>query len=238
MPFTDDWAPGPARQPRLGFDLQVWWIDVPCWRPHLARLRRLLSPDERARADRFWREPDADRLTIGRGILRMLIGGFLHVGPDQVVFAYSATGKPSVDGIEFNVAHSGDVVLIATHHRPVGVDVERIERNVDIPTMGPACFTLRERALIRKAAASREAFLRLWTRKEAWLKAVGTGLSFPLHDIDVADPAAPLIAPGAATGAALPSRIVDLPGDPGHLAACAIYGPDCRVHLSRLQEMW
>jgi 4'-phosphopantetheinyl transferase len=219
-------------------DAHVWSIDVPRWRSRVPTISRLLAPDERARARRFRFEADADRLIIGRGVLRLLIGELLRISPEQVAFTYSASDKPSVAGVEFNVAHSGDVILIATHHHPIGVDVERIDRIVDVAALGRACFTARERALIGEGGATQEAFFRLWTRKEAWLKAVGAGLSFPLRQIDVADAAVPVIGPGAPIEGPPPLRIVDLPAAPGYVAACAVSGPDCRLHLWRLEETW
>jgi 4'-phosphopantetheinyl transferase len=239
MLVTDSWVAAPAILPQHQGDAQVWWIDVPRWRSHLPMLRRLLARDERARADSFRCQADADRLTVGRGVLRLLLGEFLRIPPEQVPFGYSAAGKPSTVGLEFNVAHSGDVVLIATHSHPVGIDVERVDRVVDIASVSRDCFTARERAFMFERATAQEEFFRLWTRKEAWLKAVGTGLSFPPLDIDVADPAAPVIAPGAAIDGTPPSRIVDLPSSPGYAAACAISGPEChQVRLWRLEQPW
>jgi len=235
---TDSWVAAPSLLPQHHGDAQVWWIDVPRWRWHLPMLRQLLVRDERARADSFRCQADADRLTVGRGGLRLLLGEFLQIPPEQVAFAYSATGKPSTVGLEFNVAHSGDVVLIATHSHPIGIDVERLDRVGDIASMARTCFTARERVFMFERATAQEGFVRLWTRKEAWLKAVGTGLSFRLLDIDVADAAAPVIAPGVAIDGTPPSRIVDLPSSPGYAAACAISGPDCRVRLWRLEQPW
>lgn len=234
----DAWSPAPASLPPHGPDVHVWGIDVSLWRPRVPTLHRLLAPDERARADRFRFEADAFRLIIGRGVLRLLIGEFLHLLPERVAFTYSPSGKPSAAGIEFNVAHSGDVILIATHQCRIGIDVERVNRAVDVALMSRACFTARERALMLEGAATREAFFRLWTRKEAWLKAVGTGLSFPLRGVDVTDGAAPAIAPGAAIVGNPPTRIIDLQAEPGYLAACAISGPDCSMRLWRLGEWW
>ena len=236
--LCDAWAPAPAVLPPHGPDVHVWRIDVPRWRSRVPTLYRLLAPDETARADRFRFEADAHRLIIGRGVLRLLIGEFLQVRPEHVAFAYSATGKPAVCGIEFNVAHSGDVILLATHRSNIGVDVEHLDRRVDVAALARLCFTRRERALILEGAAIQKAFFRLWTRKEAWLKAIGTGLAFPLRSVDVTDAATPWIAPGTEIPGTPPSRIVDLPAEPGYMAACAISGPDCPIRLWCLEETW
>ena len=168
----------------------------------------------------------------------MLLGELLHMLPERIAFTYSACGKPSVAGIEFNVAHSGEVILIATHQYRIGIDVEHMARTVDVVGMSGTCLTARERALIVDSPSTQEAFFRLWTRKEAWLKAVGAGLSFPLRRVDVADPAAPLIASGAAVAGVPPSRIVDLPAEVGYVAACAVSGPECGLRLWSVDETW
>jgi 4'-phosphopantetheinyl transferase len=221
-----------------GPEVNLWHIDVPSWRPRVPSLRGLLAPDESARADRFKFEIDADRLVIARGVLRLLMGTFLQLPPERVAFSYSATGKPSVEGLEFNVSHSGAVILIATHRHRIGVDVESVDQTIDVADIGRLCFTERERALLFNSISPTEEFFRLWTRKEAWLKAVGSGLSFPLLDVDVADALAPMVAPSAMVDGALPRRIIDLPVAGDYAGACAISGPDCEVRLWHLQETW
>jgi 4'-phosphopantetheinyl transferase len=234
----DTWLPAPIEVPPLGSDVHVWRIDVPRWRPCVPMLRRLLTPEEQVRADRFRFETDVQSFIVARGILRLLLGDLLHLRPSQVAFTYSPSGKPSTDGIEFNLAHSGEIILIAAHHYDIGVDVEHLDRSVDVVAMSHY-FTARECALIAESSASREAFFRLWTRKEAWLKAVGTGFSFPLNRVDVADAAAPLmIEPDAVIDGVLPLRIVDLPLEIGYVGACAVSVPDCGVRLWCLDETW
>ncbi|HLG54323.1 MAG TPA: 4'-phosphopantetheinyl transferase superfamily protein [Vicinamibacterales bacterium] len=172
-------------------------------------------------------------------MLRLLMGQLLHMLPQRVAFTYSDSGKPSIVGVHFNVAHSGELILIATHQYRIGVDVERVDRMIDVAAMGSACFTARERAMIIANAATQETIFRLWTRKEAWLKAVGSGLSFPLRHVDVADTTAPVIAPDAVIDGAPPSRIVDLPAEPGYVAACAVSGPEeCRTRLWLVENTW
>jgi 4'-phosphopantetheinyl transferase len=231
------WTSAPSTLPPHGPEVNVWRIDVPSWRPRVPRLRTLLAPDECARADRFKFEIDADRLIISRGVLRLLIGKFLHLPPERVAFSYSATGKPSVDGLEFNVSHSGAVILIVTHDHCIGVDVESLEQTIDVD-VGRLCFTERERALVSNSVSPTREFFRLWTRKEAWVKAVGSGLSFPLLDIDVGDALAPKLASSSMVDRALPSRIIDLPIEGEYAGACALSGPDCDVRLWQLQDTW
>jgi 4'-phosphopantetheinyl transferase len=165
------------------------------------------------------------------------MGKFLHLSAERVVFSYSATGKPSVEGLEFNVSHSGAVILIATHRHCIGVDVESLDQTIDMD-VGRLCFTERERALLSTSVSPTREFFRLWTRKEAWVKAVGSGLSFPLLDVDVADALTPRVAPSSIVDCALPWRIIDLPLGGDYAGACAIAGPDCDVRLWHLQDTW
>jgi 4'-phosphopantetheinyl transferase len=231
------WTSAPIALPPHGPEAHVWRIDVPSWRPRVPSLRPLLAPDERARADRFKFEIDADRLIIARGVLRLLMGKFLDLPAERVIFSYSAMGKPSLDGLEFNVSHSGAVILIATHDHCIGVDVESLDQTIDVD-VGRLCFTERERALLSNSVSPIKEFFRLWTRKEAGVKAVGSGLSFPLLDIDVADALAPKMASSSMVNCALPRRIIDLPLGGEYAGACAISGPDCEVRLWQLQDTW
>ncbi len=234
--LPDVWLTCPPSLPPLGSDAHVCWIEVSRWRSRVFRLRQLLASDERARADRFRFAADADRYVIGRSVLRVLISDVVGMAPERIVFTYSANGKPSVPGLEFNLAHSGDAIVIAIHRSPIGIDLERIDRAVDVAGLGRVCLTAREREVMQPLPLSPEAFFRLWTRKEAWLKAVGAGLSFPLRDVDVSDAAAPTTAPGVVGEGAQPSRIIDLPAGPGYMAACALCDGDAQVRLWHMEK--
>jgi len=228
--LPDCWVAWPDPVPRLGSDVHIWWVAAPCWAGRLLQLRRLLARDERARADRFRTAADANRYIVSRSVLRVILSRVVGMRPEDIVFSCSAHGKPSVPGVEFNVAHSGDAIVIALHRSPIGVDVERLDRTLDIAAVSRMCFTDRERRAIGGAPARREAFFRLWTRKEAWLKAVGTGLSFPLREVDVSEAELPAIS-NATVVVRPPSRILDLPAAEGYMAACAVAGPDVRTRL-------
>lgn len=229
--LPDPWVTCPPALPPLGSDLHISWIEVSRWRSRLPGLRRLLASDERARADRFRVPADADRYTIGRSVVRQLVGGVTGVAPGEIIFDYSRNGKPSVPGVHFNVAHAGDAIVIALHQSPIGIDVERLDRPIDVTGLARVCLTDRERAALGPRPVTPEAFFRLWTRKEAWLKAVGVGLSCPLRDVDVSDAAAPIVGPGVVCEDAPPWRIVDLPAPPGYMAACAVADRAARIRL-------
>jgi 4'-phosphopantetheinyl transferase len=153
----------------------------------LARLWEVLAPAERERADRFRFERHRNAFVAARGTLRELIGNYIDCLPQTVEFAYNSHGKPSVKGICFNLSHSAEFALAAfSRDFELGVDVEGVDRNVDLqvarrffsPTEVESLFALPE-------AERPEGFLRIWTRKEAVIKAFGKGLALPLAGFDV-----------------------------------------------------
>jgi 4'-phosphopantetheinyl transferase len=152
-----------------------------------------LSPDERQRADRFHFEVDRRRCIIGRGVLRLLLGQILGLSASQLQFECDEFGKPRLmprQGLplQFNVSHSGDLILIAiAMGRAVGVDVERIRADIDLDSIAARFFSPNECRMLASLAepVRHESFFACWTRKEAYLKAKGVGLSLPLDQFDV-----------------------------------------------------
>lgn len=185
----------PPRLLRLADDVVHVWaapLDPPAHavRRHAA----LLAPDEHARADRFRFERDRRRFTVARGVLRALLGRYLGTDPRGVAFRYESHGKPALDGepaahgIRFNVSHSGEMALYAlARGRELGVDVEEVRRMEDGLKIAERFFSEAEVAAFRALpdGIRDDAFFNCWTRKEAYIKAVGEGLSFPLHAFDV-----------------------------------------------------
>lgn len=158
--------------------------------PDHNRARALLSGDELARAARFVFDLHRHRYLAGRLALRELLGRYLDRAPGDVHFAYSPYGKPEVPGeaLRFNVAHSDDLAVIGlTEDDPLGVDVECIRALRDIDSLAGTVFSTRELDVFRSLppASKRQAFFNCWTRKEAFVKAVGEGLSHPLDAFDV-----------------------------------------------------
>jgi len=154
----------------------------------------VLSPDEVARANRFHFERDRIHFTRCRSALRALLGSYLAIPAAEIRFEYLAGGKPQLaagqnpSALQFNVSHSANMALIAfgSKHR-LGVDIEEIRSDVDITTLAERFFSLRERAGLQALPDHLRVpgFFACWTRKEAFLKATGEGLSFPLADFSV-----------------------------------------------------
>ncbi len=175
-------------------EVHIWRAALDVSAHVLDDMRRLLSQDEIGRAERFYFEKDRNHFIMARGLLRTLLGRYLHVEPAYVHFGYNAYGKPFVElpangphMLNFNLSHSRGLALYAfTYTRHVGIDVEYM-RSVDYEQIAQHFFSPYEHAILCSlpAAARREAFFHCWTRKEAYIKARGEGLSMPLDVFDV-----------------------------------------------------
>jgi 4'-phosphopantetheinyl transferase len=159
----------------------------------LGALAALLAPDETQRAARFVFERDRCRYTVARARLRQLLGERLGVSPESVQLAYAPAGKPALApryerDLRFNLSHCGGVAAYAfAEGREVGVDVEEVRVLPDADDVAKRFFSRRERsAYLRLPRRERpQGFFNCWTRKEAFIKALGSGLSYPLDGFDV-----------------------------------------------------
>lgn len=154
----------------------------------------LLNADEQQRANRFYFAKDRHHYLVARGLLRTILGEYLQVPAASVQFEYGEHGKPALggqaaeSGIEFNISHAQGVALLAfARGRALGVDVEQIRPLTDAAEIVTRFFSANEVDVFRQVPGSQqpEAFFNCWTRKEAFIKAIGEGLSCPLHSFDV-----------------------------------------------------
>jgi 4'-phosphopantetheinyl transferase len=153
-----------------------------------------LSDDERERANRFVLARDRSRFLVCRGWLRRILGSYLGEPPGQLRFEYGSHGKPFLvgeddEGLAFNVSHSVDCALVAVRRGgEIGIDVETIREEWDWAPLAERFFTPGERAFLNRLEADQQpaGFLKIWTRKESWIKARGTGLGEGLDRFDVA----------------------------------------------------
>ena len=174
-------------------EVHVWQITLSMAASDFARMWQILAPDERERADRFHFEADRRRAVIGRGYLRLLLGQIFNLPANNLQFQYDEFGKPGLlqkrePLVQFNVSHSGDLILIAIARRlAVGVDVEKIRTDLDLADIAARFFSANENERLASLAdpLRHKAFFTCWTRKEAYLKARGIGLSLPLDQFDV-----------------------------------------------------
>jgi len=151
---------------------------------------KLLSDDEKKRAVRFYFEKDRKHFIIARGVLRQILGLYLSEKPNTLQFKYGKNGKPFLpkNTLQFNLSHAGEIALIGlTENNIIGIDVEVINPKVEVEQVAQHFFAKGEIDSLMSLPKSKrhEAFFNCWTRKEAFIKATGDGLSFPLDQFEV-----------------------------------------------------
>jgi len=203
--------------------IHLWWVDLDGGPD--AGAAGLLSAEERERADRFRFARDASRFRLCRAMLRLGLGWYLGRAPREILLSVGPFGKPYLAGraeLFFNVAHCDGLGVIAfSTLGEVGVDVEAAHRTVEAMEIASAFFTAREAESIASAGQEQNsAFLRIWTRKEAVLKAVGCGLQQSLDSLDVTEELVGLN-DGATVSGASRWRVLDLAPKHGFAAAIA-----------------
>jgi 4'-phosphopantetheinyl transferase len=202
--------------------IRVWRADLDRPDAEIEALGAHLSADERERADRFRFPADRRRFTAARGLLRVLLGRTLGVSPREIDFSYGAFGKPALrhpadSGLEFNLTHSQGMALIAiSWGRNVGIDLEFHRQEFNFRVIADRFFTARESGQIEALpeSARRSAFFRVWTLKEAFLKARGNGLWLGLDQFEVT------------TDPDLPPRLLETTWDPNEARRWTLHGLD------------
>lgn len=233
MPLA--WAPAPARLDLAAGCVHVWLAVCPAHAP-FDGYHAELPDDERRRARRFVFERDRQRFVFAHRVLRATLARYLAIPPRAVEFTAAPHGKPLLAaghgaGLEFNMSHSDRAVLIAVSGAgPVGVDIEAVRDMRDRDDIARRTFAAAEfERLCRLDAGDRTtAFFNCWTRKEAFVKALGEGLSHPLDRFEVTlapgEPAR-LVHIGGDVRQAAAWTMVALPDLPGFASALAVPGP-------------
>lgn len=165
-------------------EVHLWRASLDVSTAQLAQLTQVLSTDERDRANGFKFDQHRHAYIAARGILRHILSGYLQIDPGHLRFQYSDRGKPSLVSsnplsLTFNLSHSHNLVLYAvTRHAPIGVDVECVRSLPNADKLAERFFSPQEATLIRSVAApdQERVFFKLWTCKEAYLKAIGEGI--------------------------------------------------------------
>ena len=178
---------------KLSMDwVDLWWEDIDSQIERIPYFWDALSEDEQNRAERFRFDRHRQRFIVQRGRLREILSGYGDVLPKAIRFRKGTGGKPAITGdnpgIRFNLSHSKGYALLAiAYDREVGVDVEVVRPKPKAAALVERFFSPNEKAAFRKLAPHEEdaAFFAGWTRKEAYVKAVGKGLRFPLDRFDV-----------------------------------------------------
>ncbi|WP_158795401.1 4'-phosphopantetheinyl transferase superfamily protein [Pedobacter sp. L105] len=141
----------------------------------------ILSADEIDKGNRFVHQHDRESYLVSKYYLRLLLSRFLHLANSAITYSYTSHRKPALSGIEFNLSHAGNYVVIAVSQLPVGVDIEFIKKDFKFMDLMEMCFSEEESSFILSNEDQLSSFFLLWTRKEAILKATGEGLTDHLH---------------------------------------------------------
>jgi 4'-phosphopantetheinyl transferase len=227
-------------------DVHIWFVHLLEMSQHIDSLFKILAQDEVARAAQFRFESDRNEYIVARGILRHILSSYVGFGPNRLQFCYSVCGKPALavewggDQIAFNVSHSCGVVVYAlAKARQVGVDLEYTNRCIESDQIAERFFSPREASLLRQSPAQEKqrAFFSCWTRKEAYVKARGEGLSVDLRGFDVTfAPGEPVSLLSVADDPNEAQRwsLYDLPAPTGYVGALAAEGTVSRIMHLRL----
>jgi N-acetylglucosaminyldiphosphoundecaprenol N-acetyl-beta-D-mannosaminyltransferase len=188
------WPPGPKDLSLTPGEVHVWAVPLEMSQLDRDRCVADLSEDERERAAKFIRDVHCHRFIAAHSALRRILAGYLGRSAYSLQFHAGPNGKPELandlaETLHFNLAHSENLALIAVGTNPgIGVDVERVRLLNDFDELVGRFFSAREAALFNSldVQSKPQAFFNLWTRKEAWLKAVGEGISHSLSLVEVA----------------------------------------------------
>jgi 4'-phosphopantetheinyl transferase len=186
------WNPPPHICSVRENEAHIWRIDLESQHSWAPKLIFLLSDDEQSTAERFRFLRDRDRYIVSHGALRLILGQYLQYDLRDIQFHHNAFGKPHVGegeaSVHFNLSHTDGLALVAVAHSfAVGVDVERRQLERFDLAIARRFFSPSEYTALLEMPAYRQidGFFQCWVRKEAFIKARGTGLSFPLHQFDV-----------------------------------------------------
>ena len=207
-PGHDNWANPPHALVLPEDEVHVWRASLEAPGTRIAELRCILSGDELGRANRYLSKSNGRRFLVARALLRTILGRYLGVRPTALFFDYGRNGKPELaqgcnpGGLRFNLSHTGNIAIYAiTRNRAVGIDIEDPSRTVDMQPIVRRNCSKQEQADLKSVPEElqQQAFFTCWTRKEAYIKARGDGLSAHLNQITVS------LVPGE------PARLIDTP---------------------------
>lgn len=174
-------------------EIHIWRASLDLSTAQIEQLWPLLSPEEQQRALRYKFAQHQRRFTAARGRLRIILSRYIAESPDKIRFVYNAFGKPQLDNkihptLEFNASDSNEMALFAiSTAEPVGVDLECMQKEIEAEAIAERFFSAAEIQQLQALPVAEKiaGFFKIWTRKEAFIKALGQGLSFPLKDFDV-----------------------------------------------------
>jgi len=239
LPITSPPAPWgfpPATMILGGNEVHVWRASLDEFSSQRDKFLHTLAAEEQTRAELFYFQTDSEHFINAHGILRAILGLYLNRAPECLSFCYSSYGKPALtresggDAIRFNMSHSRGVALYAvTRGREIDVDLEFIRSDLEVEQIAERFFSRSEIATLRALPTDLQkyAFFLCWTRKEAYIKARGEGLSLTLDQFDVSlipgEPAE-LLSTQPDSNEAVGWSLKELTLGPGYVAALAVEG--------------
>lgn len=231
------WSQPPDKLDLKSDQVDVWRIELDLPPDTVKLLESTLSADESQRAENFHFPKDRDRYILAHSALREILSHYLACGPGQLIFSKNKYGKPALDSskLKFNLSHSGNFALIAvTWEQNVGIDVEHIRSDLEFESLARHFFSPNEVAELMALPLEKRkfGFFNCWTRKEAYIKAQGLGLSMPLEGFDVSlapDEPALLRRTRIGTQGVSGWSLFALDVDPEYIAALAVEGIDLIV---------
>lgn len=234
-----DWMKPPDDLNLGARHVDIWRLSLDLPPDSVRAMKSTLSAEEAQRADRFRFEKDRSRFIVSHACLREILARYLGSDPARLAFSINEYGKPSLthSRLEFNLSHSGNLALIAvTWNRKVGVDVERIREGISSLVIARQYLSKAEMAELQSLPPEQRvnAFFICWTRKEAYIKAQGLGLSLPLVSFDVSlTPNQPAVLRATRPDPHEAARwtLRSLPTDTEHEAAAAVEGLDVEFRL-------
>lgn len=174
--------------------IHIWKASLDSNKSKLNSVPACLSIDELQRASRFYFKRDRRQFIVRRGILKQIIAEYVDIDPKNLLFGYNPSGKPFLlndsppHNLRFNMSHSKNMALYAiSFGKEVGIDIEYMQKDIEFQQIIDRFFSQSEREYLQKINidSRKEEFFKIWTRKEAILKALGKGLSFPLQMVNV-----------------------------------------------------
>lgn len=237
-----DWLSPPDLIHLPDSEIHIWRATIPNQIINIDEHMSILSFEEKERAERFHNQRDAYRFIWHHAALRQVLCQYLNLQPQEIVYKYSPLGKPDLmeahnpHEIRFNISHSGHILLIAlTSNRQLGIDVEEVRSIPDMSRMVELYFSPSEIEWYMDLPEPEKqlAFFSTWTRKEAFLKAIGEGLQYPPEQIEVSmdpDDVSPALKFLDDSQPDLGCRLLSFEPAEGYKAALAAEGKNWSVH--------
>lgn len=230
----------------LALEKDVYIINTADFQGDISRFFSLLSPQEQGKANAFVLEYLKSRYVIAHGILRILLSQYLKIHPKKITFDYSIYGKPfcpDESSFHFNMSHSEEyVAYIFSYQDEVGIDIEFMQKDIDVDLLVTHALSPPEIRLFQKMDLKQKRifFYNIWTLKESFVKAIGTGLSYPLASLETfLDPER---GPGLKvtmeghpySSDSISWTFASLEIPPGYCCALAIHQKDCSFKIQKL----